>query len=281
MRVLSRQTLRQQAVETVHALEGGFYFDPAGVAVDLSAQLAASRASSSLHDLGELALVAGARTTRRPLNEGFPVIVANESSLEGARALSPDGSGGACCLVFASAKNPGGGFLRGSDAQEEALARATGLTACLAQQPKFYEANRDCGTALYTDLAIHMRDVPVIRDDRGMFLCRPWPLSMIVAPAPNRAAVEKNEPDRVRALASAFEMRIVGMLELARRQSERQLVLGAWGCGVFGWEPREVARIFAKALSAPAFDGAFDQVRFCIPDRAGEHAFRAFAETFA
>ena len=34
------------------------------------------------------------------------------------------------CLNFASARNPGGGFLNGSQAQEESIARATGLYPC-------------------------------------------------------------------------------------------------------------------------------------------------------
>ena len=40
-------------------------------------------------------------------------------------------------LNFASARNPGGGFLGGSNAQEESLARCSALYACLKDNPMY------------------------------------------------------------------------------------------------------------------------------------------------
>ena len=53
-------------------------------------------------------------------------------------------------LLTASAKNPGGGFIRGSVAQEECLSYASGLHACLSSEAAkpFYAGTK--GT-LYTD----------------------------------------------------------------------------------------------------------------------------------
>lgn len=51
------------------------------------------------------------------------VDVTNESTLEATRRLGGDVAG----LVFASARNPGGGFLNGAQAQEESVARASAL----------------------------------------------------------------------------------------------------------------------------------------------------------
>lgn len=45
-------------------------------------------------------------------------------------------------LNFASAKNPGGGFLGGARAQEEDLARASALYPALERASEYYEANR-------------------------------------------------------------------------------------------------------------------------------------------
>lgn len=46
------------------------------------------------------------------------------------------------CLNFASAKNPGGGFINGAEAQEESLARTSGLYETLLKGWKYYENHR-------------------------------------------------------------------------------------------------------------------------------------------
>ncbi len=59
-------------------------------------------------------------------------------------------------LNFASAKNPGGGFLNGSQAQEESIARATTLCKSLRKYDKeFYQYHRDLKSPLYSNLMIH------------------------------------------------------------------------------------------------------------------------------
>jgi uncharacterized protein (TIGR02452 family) len=83
-------------------------------------------------------------------------------------------------LNFASATSPGGGFLSGARAQEECLARCSGLYACLADNPMygFHRARRD---ALYSDYAVYSPDVPVFRseDPAGTLLDEPWLCSFI------------------------------------------------------------------------------------------------------
>ncbi|MFD0589016.1 TIGR02452 family protein [Paenibacillus sp. GCM10027627] len=56
-----------------------------------------------------------------------------ETTLEAASRLAASGEGAVCGLNFASAKNPGGGFLNGTRAQEESLARSSGLYPAIAQ----------------------------------------------------------------------------------------------------------------------------------------------------
>jgi uncharacterized protein (TIGR02452 family) len=52
------------------------------------------------------------------------------------------------------------------------------------------------------------------------------------------------------------------------------LILGAWGCGVFQNDPRQVARVFADHLAVCG--AAFERIVFAIP-RGGRNlsAFQA------
>jgi hypothetical protein len=64
--------------------------------------------------------------------------VTGESTLAAAARLAKTGP--VLALNFASAKNPGGGFLSGAQAQEESLARASTLYASLQGQPLYERA---------------------------------------------------------------------------------------------------------------------------------------------
>ena len=87
--------------------------------------------------------------------------VSHGTTLELARTLVEQYSALAC-LNFASAKNPGGGFLSGSQAQEESLARASGLYATLQTQPEYYDYHRQGSSSLYSDHMIFSPGVPVM-----------------------------------------------------------------------------------------------------------------------
>jgi len=95
-------------------------------------------------------------------------------------------------LNFASATNPGGGFLNGARAQEEYLARSSCLYECIrpnAMYP-FHLADYD---PLYRDFLIYSPGVPVIRDDYGTLLEVPYTIAMITCAAVNasRLAAER------------------------------------------------------------------------------------------
>jgi uncharacterized protein (TIGR02452 family) len=92
-------------------------------------------------------------------------------------------------LNFASAKNPGGGFLNGAMAQEEALAASSGLYNTLLRHKTYYEANRDCGTMMYTDHAIYSPNVVFYRDGEFKLLSNPVKASVLTLPAVNMGQV--------------------------------------------------------------------------------------------
>ena len=66
-------------------------------------------------------------------------------------------------LNFASARNPGGGFLRGAKAQEEDLCRCSGLYETLLECPTYYSVNRHQKSMMYTDHIIYSPKVVFFR----------------------------------------------------------------------------------------------------------------------
>ncbi|WP_204300404.1 TIGR02452 family protein [Actinoplanes campanulatus] len=258
--------LRGIARETVAITERGWYDGPDGV-VDIAGDVAAAVAGTRLHLPGD------------PLPEpagvaGPPVIeVTAESTLAAARRVGA----GVACLNFASARNPGGGFLNGAQAQEESIARGSAIYPALLAAGDFYAFHRADRGLLYTDRIIWSPGVPVFRDDRGRLLAHPYPVSILTSAAPNRAAITRNEPDLLTEVSGALARRAARVLRVAAAHGARELVLGAWGCGVFGNDPGEVARVFAAALR----DGPwFDRVVFAIMDRR-ETVRDAFRAAFA
>jgi uncharacterized protein (TIGR02452 family) len=174
-------------------------------------------------------------------------------------------------LNFASATHPGGGFLTGSRAQEESLARSSGLYACLDGQPMyaFHQGRRD---PLYTSYALYSPDVPVFRTDDGTLLEEPWRCSFITAAAVNAKAVLQRDPSRRPEIRQAMRERIHKVLAIATVHGHDTLVLGAWGCGAFGNDAEEIAELFREAL-AERFVGVFATVVFAVTDWSRERHF--------
>lgn len=193
-----------------------------------------------------------------------------------------------CCLNFASAKNAGGGFMRGAQAQEESLARASGLYSTLLKVPEYYETNRKYkNRGFYEDLLIYSPNVPVFRDDEDKLINDPWFTSIITMPAPNRGAIMKKDlsDDERNTLDSriveTYKRRIDMVLCTAVKFGHRELVLGAWGCGVFQNHPTTVATLFKNTILDARFQGRFDSIVFAVLDHsANEDTYNAFKRPF-
>lgn len=270
------------AAETVEILERGEYIRADGVQVSFTPHLAQAKSQTRLYAPEHL----------EGLGQGFAPIagapaeieVRNCTTFAAARdVLREDDSLEVLCLNFASAKNPGGGFLSGSQAQEEALARASALYACLCEQMAYYEVNRTCRTALYTDHMIYSPRVPVFRDDADRLLDEPFFVSMVTAPAVNAGAVKQNEPANISLIGPTMLRRMAGVLSIARQHEHATLILGAWGCGVFANDPAEVAAGFHQLLTADErFAGFFRRIIFAVLDHSpAQQTFAAFQRQFS
>jgi uncharacterized protein (TIGR02452 family) len=163
-------------------------------------------------------------------------------------------------LNFASAKNPGGGFLGGASAQEESLARSSALYECIKDSDMYRINRKDNARLVYHDVAVYSPRVPFFKRDSGETVA-PFLAGVLTMPAPNggclRRGVSRAE------LADAVARRVHAVLAIAAAHGHTHLVLGAYGCGVFKNDVDSVARQFHRALNG-AFRGRFAHVRFAI-----------------
>lgn len=198
------------------------------------------------------------------------ISVVNNTTIDTIIELRKKGiSGNIIALNFASAKNPGGGFKTGANAQEESIARASALYPCLIRYKEFYEYHKKQGSPLYSNRMIYSPDVPIFRDDKGDLLSKPILCSFITSPAVN-AKVARDRGFKEAVIREAMKARVKGILDLALNKQPKAIVLGAFGCGVFGNIPKDVARIFALELMQKIDRLKNIEVIFAIYDNNGE-----------
>ncbi|MFB7918235.1 TIGR02452 family protein [Streptomyces sp. NPDC056061] len=268
--------LRAIARETEDIVAAGRYRTPQGREVNIERALAAALSGTRMYGPAPVP-VAALDADRTPAVE-----VTDESSLRAAHRMTGEAPGRIAVLNYASARNPGGGYLNGAQAQEEALCRSSALHATLLRAPEYYAHHRAERSVLYTDRVIHSPGVPVFRDDRGRLLDTPFTVGFLTSPAPNASAVRSRTPEDAHRIPAALASRAERVLEVAAVRGYRRLVLGAWGCGVFGNDPAQVARTFrALLLDGGRFAGHFEQIVFGILDRGPDAPTRsAFSRVF-
>ncbi|MBC3989565.1 TIGR02452 family protein [Streptomyces sp. AC563] len=293
--------LRGIAKETEQIVAAGGYTSPGDHPVRLAPWLAEAAEGTRLYGPGPVEVAGdvaapGDRSASRTRFEVTP-----EGSLGAARRLSTgggaaygadargaDGAGTALAdgtvavLNFASARNPGGGYLNGAQAQEEALCRGSALYASLRRVPEFYAAHRADPSPFYSDRVVYSPGVAVFRDDGGALLDEPYRVAFLTSAAPNAGVIAQRDPAAVSRVPRALASRAERVLEVAAAHGHRHLVLGAWGCGVFRNDPAQVAGAFRALLTGEGrFAGRFDHVVFAVLDRRADSPTRAaFAAAF-
>jgi hypothetical protein len=233
--------------------------------------------------------------------------------------LIPTAAARVAVLNMASERNPGGGWLKGAAAQEEALCFRSTLAASLHRN--LYPIERRAG--LYT------RDVVIFRTSTtdGHKLMVPetaaTELAVVsvltvagirrpdVKPAGEDAEDETKGPEGVTSSHSEAtdqprrgntksrekpegpfvfadpaareltkdKMRLC--LRMAAANGHTMLVLGAIGCGAFRNPPQEVADCWLEVLSESEFAGGwFKEIWFAVYDRRKEGNFEIFTDAF-
>lgn len=180
-------------------------------------------------------------------------------------------------LNFASATNPGGGVIRGSNAQEESICRSSSLYPCLTTpdlQRDYYAYHKAQNNPLYSDACIFAPGVIVFKTDNGLPELRAekewFSVDVISCAAPNlrkNALNHKRFDNRVTLMTDEqhrrlLEKRIRGILQVAVLHHIDILVLGAFGCGAFCNSPYVVAEVFKEVLKE--FEFLFKEICFAV-----------------
>lgn len=164
-------------------------------------------------------------------------------------------------LNFASYKHAGGMFLQGSSAQEESLCHESNLYNILTSFKNTYYKTNSLYTYdnLYLDKALYTPNVVFERDNKA-YLC-----DVITCAAPNKKAGQQycNVTDEQN--SKALRSRIKFVLDIAEYEKVDVLILGAYGAGVFGQDPTEVAKTFVHYLRNNNY--SFKYVVFAVPTR--------------
>lgn len=187
-------------------------------------------------------------------------------------------NGYTCILNFASAKNVGGGFLNGAMAQEEAICRNSTLYASInsADAKQYYDYNNSHNNELYSDYTIFSPCVEVFRDCKGILLNSPYTISAITSPAVNiNRARNVSKTD----ISNCMFQRAEYILKIAIINDVKNLILGAWGCGVFRNSPKDISEMFRYLLFEKDYIKCFNNISFAVYGRNPEN-YNAFEQTF-
>ena len=172
-------TLKILAAEVLEVLENGRYFAN-GSQIEIRALQEPAVSGTRLYDPEQL------DNLRKESESGatapVPIEMVDGTTQVVARQMTKE-CDAVAILNFASARNPGGGFLRGAKAQEEDLCRCSGLYPCLLKCPEYYNVNRSQTSMLYTDYAIYSPNVPFFKTrGTGDYLVEPFIASVMTAP---------------------------------------------------------------------------------------------------
>ena len=162
-------------------------------------------------------------------------------------------NGRTAVLNFANPFGPGA-------AQEGSLIRASNLYEALISEvnvKNYYEVNYNydiINPGIYTDTLMYAKNVWFYGRESDN---DSWHMDVITCPAPS-----------IKIIPETVEMAIIRhraecVIKSAILNKVDNLVLGAWGCGVFGQNPEVVSKAFMSVLENYP---AFKNVVFAIPD---------------
>ena len=142
--------------------------------------------------------------------------------------------GNTCILNMASAKHPGGGVAKGSSAQEEALFRCSNLYHI---STSYYPLGDN--EALYSTNATFVKN-------KFYSYMNPTKCDVITIAAPNLnyggfSGDYSSTPEYIDLIKNKMRLMLSSKCDT--------IILGAWGCGVFGNNPETIANLFKEVIA--------------------------------
>lgn len=177
-------------------------------------------------------------------------------------------------LNMASRRNPGGGVKGGAGAQEEYLFRCSDYYRSLYRFAEYaehygisrsidqYPLDRDFGGIYSPNVTVfrgnEMKGYPLMNE--------PFQVNMIAVAGMNRPElIQVNDEYRiVPELVEGIKNKVRTILRIACQHGQRNLVLGALGCGAFRNPPKHMAELFREVMSESEFKGAFSKICFAV-----------------
>ena len=192
-------------------------------------------------------------------------------------------------LNFASSTNPGGGVTKGSTAQEECLCRCSNLYLTLYQEKcirEYYNVNKKYMSNIGSDAIIYSRNIYVFKDKNYNMLPVKdrFYVDVLTCAAPNLRENPRNQYNSDASeekltltdeeLYNIHVKRARNILNVAVKNEDDYLILGAFGCGAFRNNPEIVAKAYKDVLQDYMY--CFKVIDFAIIDGKYSNNYEIF-----
>lgn len=171
-------------------------------------------------------------------------------------------------LNFASYRNPGGNFLGGSSAQEEALCHESFLYNVLSEMKEYYAYNGEHrNRSLYTNRALYTPGVVFGHDGRQKSC------DVLTCASPNLKAAREHYNVTPAENEQVLRERIHFIKEVLEDNGPETAILGAFGCGAFGQDARIVAKIMLEEFARTK---NIRKIVYAVPAKIDQNNYNAF-----
>jgi len=129
---------------------------------------------------------------------------------------------------------------------------------------------------MYTDYMIYSPEVVFIRDEKLNLLENPVTANIITAPAVNYGQVLLKKEDSVLA-QKLMKIRMRKVLALFAEKKNTDIILGAYGCGVFRNDPYTIVKYWKELLYDENYISYFENIIFAVFDNSkNQECIKAF-----